>query len=40
MDGKLRIKQGTGTFVESPDLIRCDMGTRTRLRDNLCEQNI
>lgn len=40
MEGKLRVIQGRGTFVESAPLIRYAIGRRTRFRQNLLGQGL
>lgn len=40
MEGKLRVVQGRGTFVESAPLIRYAIGRRTRFRQNLLDQGL
>lgn len=40
MEGKLRVVQGRGTFVESAPLIRYAIGRRTRFRQNLLDQGV
>lgn len=40
MEGKLRVIQGRGTFVESAPLIRYAIGRRTRFRQNLLDQGL
>jgi GntR family phosphonate transport system transcriptional regulator len=39
-EGKLRVIQGRGTFVESAPLIRYAIGRRTRFRQNLLDQGL
>ncbi len=38
--GKLRVEQGRGTFVQSAPLISYHIGRRTRFRQNLLDQGI
>lgn len=38
VEGKLRVEQGRGTFVESAPLINYHVGRRTRFRENLRDQ--
>lgn len=38
MEGKLRVVQGSGTFLESAPLINYTIGRRTRFRQNLTSQ--
>lgn len=40
IEGKLRVEQGRGTFVDTPPLITYRIGRRTRFRQNLQEQGI
>lgn len=40
LEGKLRVIQGRGTFVESAPLIRYAIGRRTRFRQNLLDQGV
>ena len=40
VEGKLRVEQGRGTFVETVPLITYQIGRRTRFRQNLLEQGI
>lgn len=40
VEGKLRVIQGRGTFVESAPLIRYAIGRRTRFRQNLLDQGL
>lgn len=40
VEGKLRVEQGRGTFVEATPLITYQIGRRTRFRRNLLEQGI
>lgn len=40
VEGKLRVVQGSGTFVESAPLINYVIGRRTRFRQNLIRQGI
>lgn len=40
VEGKLRVVQGRGTFVESAPLIRYAIGRRTRFRQNLLDQGL
>jgi GntR family phosphonate transport system transcriptional regulator len=40
MEGKLRVIQGRGTFVESAPFIRYAIGRRTRFHQNLLEQGM
>lgn len=40
VEGKLRVEQGRGTFVESAPLINYHIGRRTRFRQNLREQGV
>ncbi|KFI32938.1 GntR family transcriptional regulator [Haematobacter missouriensis] len=40
VEGKLRVEQGRGTFVESAPLINYHIGRRTRFRQNLQEQGL
>lgn len=40
MEGKLRVIQGRGTFVESVPQIRYAIGRRTRFRQNLLDQGL
>lgn len=40
VEGKLRVEQGRGTFVEAAPLITYQIGRRTRFRQNLLEQGI
>lgn len=39
-EGKLRVEQGRGTFVQSAPLISYQIGRRTRFRQNLLDQGI
>lgn len=39
-DGKLRVEQGRGTFVQSAPLISYHVGRRTRFRQNLLDQGV
>lgn len=40
VEGKLRVVQGSGTFVEAAPLINYTIGRRTRFRQNLLSQGI
>lgn len=40
VDGKLRVEQGRGTFVQVAPLISYHIGRRTRFRQNLLEQGV
>lgn len=40
VEGKLRVEQGRGTFVQAAPLINYHIGRRTRFRQNLLEQGI
>jgi len=40
VEGKLRVEQGRGTFVQLAPLISYNIGRRTRFRQNLLEQGI
>ena len=40
VEGKLRVEQGRGTFVQAAPLISYQIGRRTRFRQNLLEQGI
>jgi GntR family transcriptional regulator, phosphonate transport system regulatory protein len=40
VDGKLRVEQGRGTFVQAAPLISYHIGRRTRFRQNLLEQGV
>jgi GntR family transcriptional regulator, phosphonate transport system regulatory protein len=40
VEGKLRVEQGRGTFVQVAPLINYHIGRRTRFRQNLLEQGI
>jgi GntR family phosphonate transport system transcriptional regulator len=40
VEGKLRVEQGRGTFVQAAPLISYHIGRRTRFRRNLLEQGI
>lgn len=40
VEGKLRVEQGRGTFVESAPLINYQIGRRTRFRQNLISQGV
>lgn len=40
VEGKLRVEQGRGTFVEAMPLITYQIGRRTRFRQNLLEQGL
>ncbi len=40
LEGKLRVEQGRGTFVQAAPLIRYNIGRRTRFRRNLLEQGV
>ncbi len=40
VEGKLRVEQGRGTFVQAAPLIRYQIGRRTRFRQNLLEQGV
>jgi GntR family phosphonate transport system transcriptional regulator len=40
VEGKLRVRQGLGTFVQAAPLISYHIGRRTRFRRNLLEQGI
>lgn len=40
IEGKLRVVQGRGTFVESAPMIRYAIGRRTRFRQNLLAQGL
>lgn len=40
VDGKLRVEQGRGTFVESAPLINYTIGRRTRFHQNLLDQGL
>ena len=40
IEGKLRVVQGRGTFVESAPMIRYAIGRRTRFRQNLLDQGL
>lgn len=39
-EGKLRVEQGRGTFVERAPLLNYVIGTRTRFRENLLAQGL
>lgn len=40
VEGKLRVEQGRGTFVQAAPLIKYHIGRRTRFRRNLLEQGV
>ena len=40
VEGRLRVVQGRGTFVEAAPLIRYAIGRRTRFRQNLLDQGL
>ncbi|MFN3273333.1 MAG: phosphonate metabolism transcriptional regulator PhnF [Paracoccus sp. (in: a-proteobacteria)] len=40
VEGKLRVEQGRGTFVQAAPLINYHIGRRTRFRQNLLEQGV
>ncbi len=40
VEGKLRVEQGRGTFVQAAPLISYHIGPRTRFRRNLMEQGV
>lgn len=40
VEGKLRVEQGRGTFVQVAPLINYHIGRRTRFRQNLLEQGV
>ena len=40
MEGKLRVQQGSGTYVETPELINYTIGRRPRLRQSFREQGL
>ncbi|TDQ67193.1 GntR family phosphonate transport system transcriptional regulator [Maritalea mobilis] len=40
IEGKVRTQQGSGTYVETPELIKYVIGRRTRFRQNLREQGL
>lgn len=40
VEGKLRVQQGRGTFVQAAPLIKYHIGRRTRFRQNLLEQGV
>jgi GntR family phosphonate transport system transcriptional regulator len=40
VDGKLRVEQGRGTFVQAAPLIDYQIGRRTRFRQNLLDQGV
>ncbi len=40
VEGKLRVEQGRGTFVEAAPLISYHVGRRTRFRQNLLDQGV
>lgn len=40
VEGKLRVEQGRGTFVQAAPLISYHIGRRTRFRQNLLEQGV
>ncbi|WP_244936017.1 phosphonate metabolism transcriptional regulator PhnF [Paracoccus siganidrum] len=40
VEGKLRVEQGRGTFVETAPLIDYQIGRRTRFRQNLRDQGV
>lgn len=40
MEGRLRVVQGRGTFVEAAPLVRYAIGRRTRFRQNLLDQGL
>ncbi len=40
VEGKLRVEQGRGTFVQTAPLISYHIGRRTRFRQNLLEQGV
>lgn len=40
VEGKLRVEQGRGTFVQAAPLISYQIGRRTRFRQNLLEQGV
>lgn len=40
IEGKVRVEQGRGTFVESASLIEYAIGRRTRFRQNLLNQGL
>lgn len=40
VEGKLRVEQGRGTFVQAAPLINYHIGRRTRFRQNLLEQGL
>lgn len=40
MEGKVRVQQGSGTYVETPELINYTIGRRPRLRQSFREQGL
>ena len=40
VEGKLRVEQGRGTFVQAAPLINYHIGRRTRFRQNLLDQGV
>lgn len=40
LEGKVRVQQGSGTYVETPELINYMIGRRVRLRQSLREQGL
>lgn len=40
IEGRLRVVQGRGTFVEAAPIVRYAIGRRTRFRQNLLEQGL
>lgn len=40
VDGKLKVEQGRGTFVQAAPLISYHIGRRTRFRQNLLDQGV
>lgn len=40
VEGKLRVEQGRGTFVQAAPLIHYHIGRRTRFRQNLLDQGV
>ena len=40
VEGKLRVEQGRGTFVQAAPMINYHIGRRTRFRQNLLEQDV
>lgn len=40
IEGKIRIQQGSGTYVETPELIKYTIGRRMRMRQSFREQGL